>query len=100
MQQETCNRIGICQNVKRIEKISPRQDQSVCIPNLETVAISERIELEGFGFFQSLFCLVHFHATEDSQLHRNLPNGETRQENLAYTRGTALHIQSLSSHHL
>jgi hypothetical protein len=67
--------------------IESRPDQSDCdaYPLLEAVTISKQIQLEGwdwaqplylFEFFQNLFYLVHFHATEDSQLHWKLPNRE------------------------
>jgi hypothetical protein len=53
----------------------------------EAVSIFQQIELEGWGwaqslcffpFFHNIFYLVHFYATEDSQLHWKLPNREVR----------------------
>jgi hypothetical protein len=88
MLQKTRNRIGGCQTIKCAERISPRLELHFdAYPHLETVPVSKSIELEGWGwtrslrpfwFFQNIFHLVHFYATEDSQSRWKLPNREVR----------------------
>jgi hypothetical protein len=83
MQQETRNCIR-----NRLIVMAPivsRPDQSDCdaYSHLEAVAVSKRIELEGWGlaqplylfeFFQNLPYWVHLYATGDSQSHPKSPN--------------------------
>jgi hypothetical protein len=75
-----CNRRLAIASEIAMAPIESRPDQSDCdaYPHLEAVAISKRIELEGWGwaeplhlfeFFQKLSYSVHFYATGDSQLH-------------------------------
>jgi hypothetical protein len=85
MQQETSNCIRNFQTVNASIEYCPDQSNCDAYPHLEAVAISKRIELEGwelvrplhlFEFFQNLPYSVHFYATGDSQLHQKSPNCE------------------------
>jgi hypothetical protein len=73
MQQKTRNCVESCPTVKCPERISPKLELNFdAYPHLEAVAVSKRIELEGWGlaqplhlfdFFQNLPYLVHLYAT-------------------------------------